>query len=87
MGRSIQTFVQCQESSAKPSGHLNLMEFAHLDFRIALDHDSSFPSIFLKKRFSLFMRDTEKEAETQAEEEAGSCRVPNAGLDLRTAGL
>ena len=32
------------------------------------------------------MRDTEKEAETQAEGEAGSMQGPDAGLDLRTLG-
>ena len=32
------------------------------------------------------MRDTEREAETQAEGEAGSCRKPNVGLNPRTPG-
>ena len=35
----------------------------------------------------LFMRDTEREAETQAEGEAGSCGEPDAGLDLGTPGI
>ena len=34
----------------------------------------------------LFMRDTEREAETQAEGEAGSCGEPNVGLNPRTPG-
>ena len=33
------------------------------------------------------MRDTEREAETQAEGEAGSIREPDVGLDPRTPGL
>ena len=32
------------------------------------------------------MRDTEREAETQAEGEAGSMQEPDAGLDSRTPG-
>ena len=32
------------------------------------------------------MRDTQREAETQAEGEAGSCREPDVGLDPRTPG-
>ena len=32
------------------------------------------------------MRDTEREAETQAEGEAGSCREPDMGLDPGTPG-
>ena len=32
------------------------------------------------------MRDTDREAETQAEGEAGPCREPNVGLDPRTPG-
>ena len=34
--------------------------------------DSLLLFVFLKKRFYLFMRDTEREAETQAEGEVGS---------------
>ena len=30
------------------------------------------------------MREREKEAETQVEEEAGPCREPDVGLDLRS---
>ena len=42
--------------------------------------------IFFKK--ILFMKDAEREAETQAEEEAGSpwSREPNVGLSPRTPG-
>ena len=32
------------------------------------------------------MRDTEREAETEAEGEGASCGDPNVGLDLRTLG-
>ena len=32
------------------------------------------------------MRDTQREAETQAEGEAGSCGEPDVGLDPRTPG-
>ena len=44
--------------------------------------------LFLFLRFYLFMKDTERKAETQAEGEAGSplSREPNAGLDPRTLG-
>ena len=42
------------------------------------------PYFFL--RFYLFMRDTGREAEIQAEEEAGSMREPDVGLDPRTPG-
>ena len=48
----------------------------------------AFPNVglfFIFKKY-LFMRDTQREAETQAEGEAGSCREPNAGLDPRTPG-
>ena len=40
---------------------------------------------FLKKDFIyLFMRDTQREVETLAEEKQAPCRKPNAGLDPRT---
>ena len=38
------------------------------------------------QRFYLFMRDTEREAETQAKGEAGSMQEPDMGLDPRTPG-
>ena len=42
---------------------------------------------FFKKDFIYsFMRDTQREAETQAEGEAGSLRGPDAGLDPGTRG-
>ena len=41
---------------------------------------------FLKDFIYLFMRDTEKEVETQAEGEAGSIREPGSELDPRTPG-
>ena len=43
-------------------------------------------SFFLKKIFCLFMRDTEREAETQAKEKQASCREPRVGLDPGTPG-
>ena len=43
--------------------------------------------LFLKKDFIyLSMRDTQREAETQAEEKQAPCREPDAGLDPRTLG-
>ena len=36
--------------------------------------------------FIFVLRDTEREAKTQAEGEAGSCGEPNVGLDPRTPG-
>ena len=41
---------------------------------------------FLKDFIYLCMRDTEREAETQAEGEAGSLRGANAGLNPRIPG-
>ena len=53
---------------------------------IKIGINNSLKLIIFLKRFYLFMRDTQREAETQAEGEAGSCREPNAGLDPRTPG-
>ena len=41
---------------------------------------------FFEDFIDLFMRDTEREAETQAEGEAGPCGELNARLDPRTPG-
>ena len=41
---------------------------------------------FFKILFILFMRDTEREAETWAEGEAGSCREPDMGHMQGTPG-
>ena len=41
---------------------------------------------FFKDFIYLFMRDMEREAETQAEGEAGSMQGADAGLDPRTPG-
>ena len=42
--------------------------------------------IFFKYFIYFFMRDTERQAETQAEGEAGSMREPEVGLDPGTLG-
>ena len=42
--------------------------------------------LFFKILKNLFMSDTQKEAETQAEGEAGSLQEPDAGLDPETLG-
>ena len=42
--------------------------------------------LFLKDFTYLFMRDTQREAEMQAEGEAGSMQGPDAGLDPGTPG-
>ena len=44
------------------------------------------PLLFFKRFYLLFTRDTEREAETQAEGDAGSRRDPDAGLHHRTLG-
>ena len=44
------------------------------------------PSETFKDFIYLFMRDTEREAETQVEGEAGSLGEPDAGLNPRTPG-
>ena len=41
---------------------------------------------FFKDFIYLFMRDPEREAETQAEGEAAPCEEPDAGLHPRTSG-
>ena len=47
---------------------------------------STLPLSIFKDFIYLFMRDSEREAETQAEREAGSLRGPKAGLHPRTPG-
>ena len=47
---------------------------------------SFFLFYFLKDFIYLFMRDTEREVETQAEGETAPCREPDVGLDLGSPG-
>ena len=44
-------------------------------------HSKHFSVLFFKKKIYLFMRDTEREAETQAEGEAGPPQESDVGLD------
>ena len=55
-------------------------------FRQQIFQLRNFWGVFFFKIFYVFMRDPEREAETQAEGEAGSLWGPDAGLDPRTPG-
>ena len=66
---------------------LDLLKFSTLLFFFYLLFlGRFFPSFFKKDFIYLFMRHTQREAETQAEGEAGSFREPDAGFNPGTPG-
>ena len=63
-----------------------IMDVRSIKFEIYMSSSKAANIFFLKDFIHLFIRDTQREAETQAEGEAGSLQEPDGGLDPRTPG-